>query len=262
VRLGTATTTPHPPSIPAPFLLATGARIGEALGVLWSEVNLVAADVEITHQVTRIKGEGLVRIRTKSAAGSGCSSCPPGSVAMLERRHREGVQLHEPVICNAIGGFRDPSNVRRDLRQARAPSGSRARRDLGVDLANARRSARRSRREVAEALGWPRTGIELLEAGRVRLEVDDAVALLDLYAVRGNRRALLLDPAREAARPSDADALIWITSHTLRRTTATILDDAGQSARQIADQLGHARPSLTQDVYMGEMWPARSPRRC
>ncbi|MGW6277076.1 hypothetical protein [Kribbella sp. NPDC055071] len=28
------------------------------------------------------------------------------------------------------------------------------------------------------------------------------------------------------------------------------MDDAGQSARQIADQLGHARPSLTQDVYM------------
>lgn len=33
--------------------------------------------------------------------------------------------------------------------------------------------------------------------------------------------------------------------------TATILDDAVQSARQIADQLGHARPSLPQDVYMG-----------
>jgi integrase len=43
----------------------------------------------------------------------------------------------------------------------------------------------------------------------------------------------------------------WVTSHTLRKTVATRLDDAGLSARQIADQLGHARPSLTQDVYMG-----------
>jgi integrase len=43
----------------------------------------------------------------------------------------------------------------------------------------------------------------------------------------------------------------WITSHTLRKTVATRLDDAGLTARQIADQLGHARPSLTQDVYMG-----------
>ena len=33
-------------------------------------------------------------------------------------------------------------------------------------------------------------------------------------------------------------------------TWATILD-AGLSARAIADQLGHARPSMTQDVYMG-----------
>ena len=34
------------------------------------------------------------------------------------------------------------------------------------------------------------------------------------------------------------------------KTCATILDEAGLSARAIADQLGHARPSMTQDVYM------------
>ena len=32
---------------------------------------------------------------------------------------------------------------------------------------------------------------------------------------------------------------------------ATRLDEAGLSARQIADHLGHSRPSLTQDVYLG-----------
>lgn len=42
-----------------------------------------------------------------------------------------------------------------------------------------------------------------------------------------------------------------ITSHVLRKTTATMLDHAGLSARSIADQLGHANPSLTQDVYLG-----------
>jgi integrase len=46
------------------------------------------------------------------------------------------------------------------------------------------------------------------------------------------------------------DALAWITSHAFRKTTATVLDDAGQSSRQVADQLGHSRPSMTQDVYM------------
>jgi integrase len=43
----------------------------------------------------------------------------------------------------------------------------------------------------------------------------------------------------------------WLTSHSLgRKTVATILDRGGASAREIADQLNHARPSMTQDVYM------------
>jgi len=42
-----------------------------------------------------------------------------------------------------------------------------------------------------------------------------------------------------------------VTFRTFRKTVATLLDDAGLTARQIADILGHARPSMTQDVYMG-----------
>jgi integrase len=36
-----------------------------------------------------------------------------------------------------------------------------------------------------------------------------------------------------------------------RKTAATILDEAGLTARVVADQLGHSRPSMTQDVYLG-----------
>ncbi|HEU5484226.1 MAG TPA: hypothetical protein VFU98_04905 [Microlunatus sp.] len=39
---------------------------------------------------------------------------------------------------------------------------------------------------------------------------------------------------------------------------ATPLDSDEFSAREIADQLGHARPSMTQDVYLGRK--IRSPR--
>jgi integrase len=49
----------------------------------------------------------------------------------------------------------------------------------------------------------------------------------------------------------DAGPFSWVTSHPFRKTVATRLDEAGLSARQIADQLGHAHPSLTQDVYLG-----------
>ncbi len=43
----------------------------------------------------------------------------------------------------------------------------------------------------------------------------------------------------------------WVRPHTYRKTVATLLDDQGATARMIADQLGHARISMTQDVYMG-----------
>ena len=39
--------------------------------------------------------------------------------------------------------------------------------------------------------------------------------------------------------------------HTYRKTVATLLDAGGLSARIIADQLGHSRISMTQDVYLG-----------
>jgi integrase len=45
--------------------------------------------------------------------------------------------------------------------------------------------------------------------------------------------------------------LSWVVPHTYRKTVATMLDRQGLSARIIADQLGHARISMTQDVYMG-----------
>lgn len=50
----------------------------------------------------------------------------------------------------------------------------------------------------------------------------------------------------------------WVTSHTFRKTVATVFDNAGLSARQIADQLSHSRPSMTQDLYMARQ--ARNPR--
>jgi len=43
----------------------------------------------------------------------------------------------------------------------------------------------------------------------------------------------------------------WVTTHTFRRTLATIIDAQGMTARVGADQLGHRHVSMTQDVYMG-----------
>ncbi|WP_425552103.1 tyrosine-type recombinase/integrase [Kribbella koreensis] len=46
-----------------------------------------------------------------------------------------------------------------------------------------------------------------------------------------------------------------MTSHAFRKTVATALDKAGQSARGTANQLGHSRISMTQDHYYDRTAP-------
>lgn len=41
-----------------------------------------------------------------------------------------------------------------------------------------------------------------------------------------------------------------VSTHSFRKTIATLIDDDGLSARIGADHLGHARVSMTQNVYM------------
>ena len=151
------------------FMLCTGCRIGEALATVWSDVDLDAGTVQITSTLVRIRGEGLLRKGTKTTNAERTLPLPPSAVAMLRRRFMSGARLDQPLFPDVLGGFRDPANVRREIREARG----------------------------------------------------------------------------------DDEALAWITSHTFRRTAATILDEASLTGRLIADQLGHARPSMTQDVYMG-----------
>lgn len=154
------------------FMLATGVRVGEALAVCCSDVDLEAGTVSVDFTVVRVKGKGLVRKSTKTQYGERTLPLPSWAVAML--RERSG-QADSPVFPDSLGGFRDPSNTLRVLRETRGSEG-----------------------------------------------------------------------------------FAWVTSHVFRKTAATILDDAGLSARLIADQLGHSRPSMTQDVYMGRKGLSRA----
>jgi integrase len=57
--------------------------------------------------------------------------------------------------------------------------------------------------------------------------------------------------ARDLRRSLKGTGFEWVSAHTFRKTVATLMDEAGLSARAAADQLGHAHPSMTADVYMG-----------
>ena len=64
----------------------------------------------------------------------------------------------------------------------------------------------------------------------------------------------LRDPSntRRGLREAFAEmGLPGVTSHAFRKTVATLMDDAGLTARAAANQLGHSKTSMTQDRYMG-----------
>lgn len=152
----------------ARFMLATGLRLGEALGVTWADVDLSAGTVAVERTIFRVKGKGLVAARVKSRASERDLHLPQWSVELLRGRRIRLGAFDGPVFPDSRGGWRDRSNVGKVFR-----------------------------------------------------------------TVRGG---------------SDFE---WVKTHTYRKTVATMLDQSGASARMIADQLGHSRVSMTQDVYLG-----------
>ncbi|TCC36278.1 helix-turn-helix domain-containing protein [Kribbella speibonae] len=232
------------------FMLGTGVRIGEALAVLWNQVDLEAGTVEITHTIARLPGEGLIRKTTKSRTGERVLSLPTWAATSLRARRTADIRPATPVFPDAIGGFRDPSNTRHSLRTALSPVASNARRELGQTIRALRRQNRLSRKQVAQTLGWPQTRLELIETGRIKPNHQLVSSLTKTYNIDLDNTPDLLAQLKEAALPAESDKLAWIRCHALRKTTATALDRAGHTARQIADQLGQAKVSITQDTYL------------
>ena len=98
-------------------------------------------------------------------------------------------------------------------------------------------------------LGVPAGLIAMLRARRELIDHGDDDPVFPAF--RGGWR----DPSNTGA--DLRDFLKWsgfggLTSHLIgRKTVASRFDTTGQSARAAADQLGHARPSMTQDRYYG-----------
>lgn len=152
----------------ARVMVATGLRLGEALGITWRDVDLTAGTLAVQRTIVRVKGKGLVAKRVKSRASERGLHLPSWCVELLKARRVRLGAFEGPVFPDARGGWRDRSNVGKAFR-----------------------------------------------------------------TVRGG---------------SDFE---WVKTHTYRKTVATLLDQSGASARMIADQLGHSRVSMTQDVYLG-----------
>lgn len=105
------------------FLLSTGLRIGEALAVLWRDVDLDVGALRMTSTSIRVTGQGLVRKRTRSQAGERVLRLPEWCVILLDKRRAVGIGADEPVFGTVDGTFRDPRTVSWWLVQARERHG-------------------------------------------------------------------------------------------------------------------------------------------
>jgi hypothetical protein len=75
----------------------------------------------------------------------------------------------------------------------------------------------------------------------------------------------LRDPSNSSADLKDAFTTAgypWMTSHTLRKTVATLMSKAGLEPLEAADQLGHSRPSMTSDRTSTERSTSRRAGPC
>lgn len=154
---------------PITLFIATGLRISELLGLLWSDYDEETFTLRVTGKVIRAAGKGLMRIEeTKTAAGRRTVPLPSFATAVLAARRGVPFLGEQPMIFpSTTGTYRDPDNFR--ARWA----------------------------EVRDDLGVPGS-----------------------------------------------------TTHSFRKSIATLIDDEGLSARIGADHLGHSRISMTQDKYM------------
>ena len=103
------------------MMLATGCRIGECLAIGWSEVDLDQGAVDVCWRMVRRTGVGLLRLlSTKSGSeGERLVPLPSWAVIMLKRRRPALESGVEAVFPDSLGGWRDPSNVRKVWRQVR-----------------------------------------------------------------------------------------------------------------------------------------------
>ena len=103
------------------MMLATGCRIGECLAIGWDEIDLEHATVDVRWRLVRRTGVGLLRLpSTKSGkGGERVIPLPSWAMTMLKRRRLAITSEVPAVFPDSLGGWRDPSNVRRVWRQVR-----------------------------------------------------------------------------------------------------------------------------------------------
>lgn len=196
------------------FMSATGKRIGECLAVTADAVNVAQRTVEVRGTVIYISGMGTVFKR----------------MPKTESGYRT-LTLPDWVMPAVQAGIANAKEVTVQVFKAAD----------GTEYLIPPRLAKAGRRASVEK-PW------LQDVIKNRQESAEVVAF-----IFPSELGTIWDPSNASKDVKAAFQFAGLeerTSHVLRKTVATMMDDAGVPVRKIADQLGQKRTSVTQDFYL------------
>lgn len=163
--------------------LATGLRVSEILGLLWTEFDADGKTIAVTGRVIRATGKGLLRTPTldSTKATAPKIALPQFAVDMLLARAAEPRPNKLGLVFpSTVGMLRDPNNMAKQWRTARASLGAALESTTGHSfrktLGNLITDATTDPRIAADVLGHKDTKTTLkhyLQRGRVHTNVAD-----------------------------------------------------------------------------------------
>ena len=176
--------------------VVTGMRIGELLGLRWSDVDWERQGVSVSRQVSRVRGGGLVFQPVKTAAGNRLVALgSDGLDALRDQRVRvdswrgfagERWVEHDLIFPNSLGKPLEPRRAGKEFRAVceRAGLGAVRFHDLRHTSASLMLRARVPARVVSERLGHSDVGITLNVYSHVIEEMQSEAASAIESAVR------------------------------------------------------------------------------
>jgi integrase len=208
----------------------------------------VLADLIDRNPVTDIEIRSTHRRKGSSALSSGAELGELVSKVMASEDCQRR-DLADPIVVLAATGLRRSEllglrwcDYNRDARTLTVAGKTIRAKGKGVQRVDDTKTED-SRRTIK----LPQFAADVLDARRGRFIVGQAPVIFP------NAEGRLRDPDKFGAAWRDAREALGVpdvTSHSFRKTVATLIDDEGLSARIGADQLGHAKVSMTQDNYM------------